>query len=231
MKLITKLSVATTGLALLTLASSTTASAIQLQASGNISGFVSRGSSTTNNPSGVKVGDVVQGSYSVTFDSSVFSTGNTFGVTVPLDSIEVSVGTKELVVDFPFRRTPNAFFLRQGDFFVFYSVSADLVSFNVFENQNFRIPVTLTGGLTSPPKTGVLATTRTQSIPVPTERWSASIKQTCQGSGCQFRVNTPPPTSVPEGSSTTSVLAIGILGISFSVKNFFLKRKKSLQKE
>jgi hypothetical protein len=155
---------------LLTLASSTTASAIQLQASGNISGFVSRGSSTTNNPSGVKVGDVVQGSYSVTFDSSVFSTGNTFGVTVPLDSIEVSVGTKELIVDFPFRRTPNAFFLRQGDFFVFYSVSADLVSFNVFENQNFRIPVTLTGGLTSPPKTGVLATTRTQSISVPTER-------------------------------------------------------------
>jgi hypothetical protein len=66
MKLITKLSVTTAGLALLTLASSTTASAIQLQASGNISGFVRTGPSSTNNPSGVKVGDVVQGSYSVT---------------------------------------------------------------------------------------------------------------------------------------------------------------------
>jgi hypothetical protein len=229
MKLITKLSVTTTGLALLTLASSTTASAIQLQASGNISGVVSRGFSTTDNPSGVKVGDVVQGSYSVTFDSSVFSTGNTFGVTVPLDRIMVSVGTKELVVDFP-RRSPEALFLRQGDFFVFDSVLADLVNFNIFANRGWRIPVTLTGGPNFTGTSGVLAANGALSFPVPTEDWSASIEQTCQGSGCRFRVNTPPSTSVPEGSSTTGVLAIGLLGISLSVKDF-LKRKVSLQKE
>jgi hypothetical protein len=148
---------------------------------------------------------------------------------VPLDSLNVSVGTKELVVDFP-RRSPEAFFLRQGDFFVFDSVLADLINFNIFGNRAWRIPVTLTGGPNFPSTSGVLAANGAQSFPVPTEGWFASIEQTCQGSGCQFRVNTPPPTSVPEGSSTTGVLAIGILGISLSVKDF-LKRKVSFQKE
>jgi len=223
MKLITKLSVTTAGLALFTLVSSTAASAIQLQASGNISGFVSRGFSTTDNPSGVKVGDIVQGSYSVTFDSSVFSTGtgNIFDVTLPLDSIDVSVGTKGLV-DLPFSRTPTALFLRQGDFFVFDSVFADLLYFNVFANRNRQITVRLAGGSNFPGTTGFLAAN--------SGNWFASIEQTCQGSGCQFRVNNPLPTPVPESSCTTSVLAVGILGISLSVKDF-LKRKIFLQKE
>jgi len=108
MKIITKLSMATAGLTLLTLASSTTASAIQLQASGNISGFVSRGPSPSsiNNPLGVQVGDIVQGSYSVTFDSSVFSTESR-RVFVPLDSIEVSVGTQELIPSFRVENTES----------------------------------------------------------------------------------------------------------------------------
>jgi len=227
MKLITKLSVTTAGLALLSLASSTTASAIQLQASGNISGVVSRGFTTSNNPTGVKVGDVVQGSYSVTFDSSVIPTGNTFDLIVPLDSINVSVGTKELEVDFPSRRSPVAYFLRQGDFYVFDSVLADLVNFNTFEGRGWRIPVTLDGGPVFVGTTGILAANGAESLPVPTEGWSAGIEQTCQGSGCRFRVNTTPSTSVPEGSSTAGVLAIGLLGISLSVKDF-LKRKVSL---
>jgi hypothetical protein len=222
--------VTTAGLALLTLASSTTASAIQLQASGNISGFVRTGPSSTNNPSGVKVGDVVQGSYSVTFDSSVFSINSRF-VDVPLDSFKVSVGTQELIPSFLSPRSPRALFTRQGDFFAFDSVVADLLYFNSFENRGWRIPVTLVGGTIFGSRgTGILVTNGAESFPVPTGNWSARFEQTCQGSGCQFRVNTPPPTSVPEGSSTTGLLAIGILGISLSVKDF-LKRKVSLQKE
>jgi hypothetical protein len=230
MKLITKLSVTTAGLALFTLASSTTASAIQLQASGNISGVVSRGFSTSNNPTGVKVGDIVQGTYSVTFDSSVISTGNTFDLIVPLDSINVSVGTKELEVDTFSDRSPVAYFLRQGDFYVFDSVLADLVNFNIFAGRGWRIPVTLAGGPNFPGTSGVLAANGAQAVPVPTEEWNAGIEQTCQGSGCRFPINTTPSTSVPEGSSTTGILAIGFLGISLSVKDF-LKRKVSLQKE
>jgi len=238
MKIITKLSMATVGLTLLTLASSTTASAIQLQASGNISGFVSRGPSSTNNPLGVQVGDVVQGSYSVSFDSSVFSRDNRF-VSVPLDSIEVFVGTQELIPNFLVDSTensrPQATFTRQGDFFAFDSLAADLLYFNFFEIRGLRIPVVLLGGTTFgyTRSTGFLSSIGSESLPIlpaPTEDWVAVINQTCQGSGCQFRVNTPPANSVPESSSTTSLLALGILAISLPVKDF-LKRKVSPQKE
>jgi hypothetical protein len=234
MKIITKLSIATVGLTLATLASSTTASAVQLEASGNISGFVSRGPSSTNSPLGVQVGDVVQGSYSVTFDSSVFSTDSRF-VDVPLDSIEVFVGTQELIPSFVVDTTesrPIVYFTRQGDFFAFDSVVADLFYSNFFGTRGLRIPVVLRGGTVfgSTRSTGFLNTIGSESFPVPTEDWSAQFNQTCQGSGCQFRVNTPPVTSVPESSSTTGLLAFGILGISLSVKDF-LNRKVSLQKK
>jgi hypothetical protein len=235
MKIITKLSMATAGLTLLTLASSTTASAIQLQASGNISGFVSRGPSPSsiNNPLGVQVGDIVQGSYSVTFDSSVFSTESR-RVFVPLDSIEVSVGTQELIPSFRVENTesrPSAYFTREGDFFAFDSVVADFFYFNFFQGRGLRIPVTLIGGtIFGSRNTGFLTTRGNESLPVATEDWSAGFNQTCQGSGCQFRVNTSPATSVPESSSTTGLLAFGILGISLFVKDF-LNRKVSLQKK
>jgi len=231
-------SIATVGAAL-SLMSVSTAEAAVLQAQVNISGTVDGpiGSGTEISSSlGVNAGDIITGSYTLSYDDSIFNTTSDF-VNVGLRPFSLFVGSQTLVPISPSStfRNPAAQFARVGESFVF---NTTFGVFSYLTPSGFNSFARLMGGIVpyGNPGEGILFTSEWTSSPeiaeIGDEFVSLSspggVTQTCQGQGCRFP-STPvtptpvtptpvTPTPVPETTPTLGLLALGFLGIGLLSK-------------
>lgn len=204
------------GAALLTLSSASIASAASLQLQGTISGQVVssvNGGNFIDPRLGVDIGDPIQGSFSAIFDDSVFLNAdpNDLSINVPLTTLNLSVGEFALTIE-----NPIVDFVRDQDFFVFNAVSADSLSYQV---NSRNVYVGLTGGeFPGGVHGGGYNRGEGYIFALGSPGWAsgnssvrgeAGLTETCEGTGCRFRVK-----STPEPSSILGLVSLSTIAIS-----------------